>query len=911
MQRSIHLSIIIIFACLLAGSFALLQAQLTQAQIDGLTYFIPLNTDDLNDMYDLASNEEASSNTCTTPGDDNIEDQPITTTIVIAVERSNSIIYYDHWEDGYEADLTSPTQATTQVWGDGNTANGSLPATNPPNTSGSDTLTAGQVIILFNEVNVPRTTTEFFFDGGDKVTSTGGYLSVTRSAWPKCSGVLFAGAWELYPTIRWGTDYKLPVAEDLVGDFAGFGSVDFSVQAAVDNTTVEFDLDGDGTFGGPADLSSVILSQGQSHVVTKTFVTGAEVRTTSPDTPVQIQMMAGDPLELTDRYEARAYTLIPTDQFSNNYISPRSSDGRYWLYNPNAITITVNPSTNAGAGTPFDIGPNSTVSFDPTGIPFDPTTTGVRFQSADNFYGLVTLDSSFTQDWGFALQPVDNLTSQVVVSWGVGNNGVTNNFSHVFVTALQTTTIHVDYNNDGMTETTFIVTPLEEVAITDPDFDMSGARLFTIDKTPFVSAWGQDQFAPAAGTSIDVGTNVVPLPSLGIEKLINLHTDADNSGTITWGDTVEFSVVLFNDSALNLDPITIIDNLPASVIYDPNTSAITSLTGSTAIPDDASGTAFPFDVAGTDVPGGLNSQETVTATFRAIVQANNDDITNSATVSTPALVPEEATVSVPLSVARYELDKKLVSPADGVVEAGDIITFSLTLTSTGNISITTLPLRDNFNATYVTFLNAITTSPDSTSTGIITWTNLADNSIFGPFDPGDRIEILTSFLVNPVPDTLTNTTNTASVNGAVGADGAPIPDQSDPAEILFVTPTPTSTPTPTVTPTPDPNTGSGSGGSSDDDDDDGGSGAPTPTPTSASTGGGIVSGVGESGLGTGSGAAPGTGDSTGTGEEMPVTLLPATGVREGQSLSMFFNLLVVISLTSVLLIFWLKHQRTE
>jgi hypothetical protein len=33
-------------------------------------------------------------------------------------------LYYDHWEDGLEADILNPVQATTWVLGDGNAANG-------------------------------------------------------------------------------------------------------------------------------------------------------------------------------------------------------------------------------------------------------------------------------------------------------------------------------------------------------------------------------------------------------------------------------------------------------------------------------------------------------------------------------------------------------------------------------------------------------------------------------------------------------------------------------------------------------------------------------------------------------------------------------------------------------------------
>lgn len=46
----------------------------------------------------------------------------------IVPSESNTVIYFDHWEDGYENDIYHPTQATTQVWGDDNTTNGTLRA---------------------------------------------------------------------------------------------------------------------------------------------------------------------------------------------------------------------------------------------------------------------------------------------------------------------------------------------------------------------------------------------------------------------------------------------------------------------------------------------------------------------------------------------------------------------------------------------------------------------------------------------------------------------------------------------------------------------------------------------------------------------------------------------------------------
>src|SRR5687768_4635556 len=53
--------------------------------------------------------------------------EPIVTYVSISVIAEGTILYYDQWEDGYEIDISNPTQASTQIWGDGNPANGAPP----------------------------------------------------------------------------------------------------------------------------------------------------------------------------------------------------------------------------------------------------------------------------------------------------------------------------------------------------------------------------------------------------------------------------------------------------------------------------------------------------------------------------------------------------------------------------------------------------------------------------------------------------------------------------------------------------------------------------------------------------------------------------------------------------------------
>jgi hypothetical protein len=76
---------------------------------------------------------------------------PVQTYISIASTAAGTIIYYDHWEDGYETNLATPTQSTTQIWGDGVLTNGIAPGTS------NDLINAGTVLVLNNAVdtNVP------------------------------------------------------------------------------------------------------------------------------------------------------------------------------------------------------------------------------------------------------------------------------------------------------------------------------------------------------------------------------------------------------------------------------------------------------------------------------------------------------------------------------------------------------------------------------------------------------------------------------------------------------------------------------------------------------------------------------------------------------------------------------------
>ena len=116
------------------------------------------------------------------------------------------MIYYDQWEDGYETDLSNPTQPTTQIWGDGNDAHGIPPgfAHNPLG------LPAGTVITLTNNVTLPRNPSTILWDARDRIAATKA-LVISRAGWPIPTGPVFAGAVSVLSTMDYGTNYISPV----------------------------------------------------------------------------------------------------------------------------------------------------------------------------------------------------------------------------------------------------------------------------------------------------------------------------------------------------------------------------------------------------------------------------------------------------------------------------------------------------------------------------------------------------------------------------------------------------------------------------------------------------------------------------------------------------------------------------
>jgi IgGFc binding protein len=226
---------------------------------------------------------------------------PMESIISIAISSDNTIIWYDHWEDGFDVDSLNYAGPTTLVWGDGNADNGCPPKV-VPCTDAVDVISAGQSYVIQTSVVVPRNVAVREFDAGDKIQSNLP-IAVTRGAFPKAAGSVIAGAADVYDVESWGKSFRIPMGPNLpkAGLFTG------STTSAIDwfeHTSVYFMAAQDGTVVTKPDGTTVTLKQGENGWALANM--GDTLVSTKP---IQVHVVTGDK---DTNYEMRWYSLLPT-----------------------------------------------------------------------------------------------------------------------------------------------------------------------------------------------------------------------------------------------------------------------------------------------------------------------------------------------------------------------------------------------------------------------------------------------------------------------------------------------------------------------------------------------------------------------------------------------------------------------
>lgn len=639
-------------------------------------YFVPGDNQDLLDAYQAINDCSFGSNN---------PNQGLDSLISITASHNNTQWFYDHHEDGFDADPTAPGATTLS---------GSLPA-------GQSQIFETRQDLTATPTHTPAST--YPYDGGDRIVIVGNPVAVVRTAWPSDAAVStrLAGAWEAYAIDRWGTAFVIPAGEDITSPpfDEDFESSHIFVMAQADGTNVTYDLN-DGA--GP---QMTALNAGES-VRLSGVRTGATV---SSSEPVQVHMMAG---ECGHLYAARGYHILPNSRLENQYYvpTPSFSDAacnipqsqsalngdrftKLYIHNPGTSDLTVAWQTNSANGTVVVPVQGTQVLTNPVGAaPYD---SGMHLSASDVFNVIASVDAGGADyDWGYSPIPRRELTAEVVLGWAPGTadldgdgspdppfGGRNQNGNLAFVTAVVTTTVFVDLNNDLAPDNFDMngdgdagdlnvfgnpnwdepssgggvpLNALEVLRVADPnDFDLKGAIIYTQNyQEPIAVAWGEDPCgAHFASPHFDGGFTIPPLPVVTLTKDDGLVNDPAMCA-VNPGQVVTYTLVAENVGRATLNNLTLMDSLPftdtdfllGSVSTSPPASQVTYNGGTYVPPPGPPGAPDPMVESVEVVWSSVAAGQAVTLTFAVKIDqpvtSGAASFENMALVTSPDLAQE-------------------------------------------------------------------------------------------------------------------------------------------------------------------------------------------------------------------------------------------------------------------------------
>ena len=560
----------------------------------------------------------------------------ITTTVAIAPTEDGTVVVYDHWEDGYEADISNPLQASTEIWGDGDLTNGVAPGT------ADDLIIKGQSLVLQNDVDT-ATPVANDYDARDKIASTKA-VSVTRAAWDTGIGTFIAGGVNIQDASNAGTDFIIPIGEQIPpagGSWDLFEYTSLHIIAYTNGTSIDIDSDGDGGVD-----TTIVLNEGETHFINGGILAGATV---SASEKIGVYTISGN----IDIQGSRWFTIPSTDQWSNSYYAPVAetevgTDVRIFIYNPGpAITIDYETLDGSGNPTTTSIGVAAS-SFETFSMPA--SAAYISSSGGEDFFAVSTIDDLLVADWAYNLIPEDSLSSNLVVPWGPGNTQFTNlsgfsNETPVWVTASRDTELYVDsatalvMSADGtviagtMVDAdtySYSVTRLESYRVFDSgDNDQTNLNVYTTDGTLISAAWGADpDDSYKTGNLLDMGYALMPFPEYKVLKT-SVESGGDGDGIVELGEQISYSITVTNSLLTPLDNINFTDELPDTDIatYVPGSTTLTVYDASNNIiyqdtDLDGASDIFPLSGAGytlTDTNSGLAGDQGLELGERAVV----------------------------------------------------------------------------------------------------------------------------------------------------------------------------------------------------------------------------------------------------------------------------------------------------
>jgi hypothetical protein len=228
--------------------------------------------------------------------------QSMESIISIAVSSEKTILWYDHWEDGFDKGKVFFKRCNPSTRAARNAANGCPPKVTPC-IDANDRIYAGQSFVIQTTIPYTRAVGGIYFDAGDRLQANLP-VAVTRGAYPTLVGSVIAGSADVYDTTAWGQSFTVPMGPNLnkTGLFTG------STAATVDwfeHTALYFMAAQDGTVVTKPDGTTVTLRQGETG-----YALALMGQTLTSTKNIQVHAVTGD---IGAVNEMRWFSLLPRD----------------------------------------------------------------------------------------------------------------------------------------------------------------------------------------------------------------------------------------------------------------------------------------------------------------------------------------------------------------------------------------------------------------------------------------------------------------------------------------------------------------------------------------------------------------------------------------------------------------------
>lgn len=612
----------------------------------------------------------------------------------VTASTDGTVIYYDHWENGYSFDPNNPETTYDERY----TLNqGGVKEFESRNIPVAPRGTGLNVC----ENNGVAPAAEPCYDGRDRLYVSGGASTVTQAAWPESIGTVFALAWEVFPTKPYLTSYIIPVGENLAGSpylYDDFASTYVIVQSTEDGNLVEID---DPSTAG-VDVS-VTLNRGEVtqlwHIDTGTTVTAAA--------PVQTQFIVGQAHGGTAS-ESRGFTLVPQSLWDSAYYAPVGGFGGagntdIYLYNPNAADITVTSQDSLGTAS-FTVPAGGAQAYS-AGVGRTVPQNSAVYLSADQiFWAIGSADTEdYNYDWGYSLVPDRILTSEYYLGWAPGSSEAvpTVNGSPAWITPVENdTTVYVDYSPvDGIPDLVQVLDRIQILKVYDPDNDNTGMHIWATGN--IAVAWGEDGTTAAVGTPyLDIGYTTLPLLDDFLDVVLSVQKTADPAVVSSGAGHVSAFTLVTTTDQFSVDNVVVVDTLPADWAYVagnttirlPDNSLITGVAADPII----NGQDLTWDNFGAG-PLDMGIAETLTIEFQAVTTGTPVlGYSFNTVTSSGSRVGGGQTFTATDIAAVYvsQLAISKTSSGGGQVSPGDQIVYTIVIDNDGVSEETSIAVED-------------------------------------------------------------------------------------------------------------------------------------------------------------------------------------------------------------------------